>query len=351
MAKFLDETGVGVLWGKTKTKINDELKAQIIDKLGVANGFASLDANGHVPAEAVNISDVDSTKSGLMTPEQLAILNTANNKATTNETNLNSLTTQFNTLKSNFETLLQANPDAAINSFNEIIAFLDNVEDSKTLEGILAGLQTNIADSVADEAKARETADNSIIAMIFASHGQISCGANPGTIEKGVTTNVSINTGVTFNGKALTHTVKVNGADKASSYPVSDTTTFNVVFNIDNADPKIQTTVNRTAKVNAYYPKYYGGSVSTAMTEAGILALVKQSISGGAGGTYNITSSADQYIWFCVPNGMSISKVTLGGFAVPIEAAQTVAVTGKDNYKCYRTTNPLSAGTRQFVIS
>ena len=49
-------------------------------------------------------------------------------------------------LQNQLDTLLSGNASTAIESFNEIIAFLANVEDSQTLEGIIAGINTTIAD-------------------------------------------------------------------------------------------------------------------------------------------------------------------------------------------------------------
>ena len=46
--KYLDSTGVGILWNKTKEYANAR-KTEIINQKGTANGFASLDANGKVP--------------------------------------------------------------------------------------------------------------------------------------------------------------------------------------------------------------------------------------------------------------------------------------------------------------
>lgn len=201
------------------------------------------------------------------------------------------------------------------------------------------------------EATARQNADDEIINMIFNTHGNFTNSCSPSVIEKGVSTNVVVNTGVTFNGKALTHTVEVDGAAKATNYPLTDSHTFQIKYSINNADPKIVTTVNKTATVNAYYPKYYGGSTKTAITAADVTTLTKQGISGSASGTVNITSAANEYIWFCVPENMTIKDIKLGGFAVPFQSAITLAVSGKGNYKCYRTQNPLSAGTRSFVIS
>lgn len=51
----------------------------------------------------------------------------------------------INTLRSDFNTLISGNTTTAIESFNEIIAFLDGVTDSESLDGIIAGIQLEIA--------------------------------------------------------------------------------------------------------------------------------------------------------------------------------------------------------------
>lgn len=65
---------------------------------------------------------------------------------TTIQNAVNSLTTQFNTLVS-------GDASTAIESFNEIIAFLNGVQDTESLEGIIAGIEQQIAakqDKIAD---------------------------------------------------------------------------------------------------------------------------------------------------------------------------------------------------------
>lgn len=47
-------------------------------------------------------------------------------------------------LITNFNILLDSNPDQAINSFNEIIAFLNNIQDTETLEGIISGINSKL---------------------------------------------------------------------------------------------------------------------------------------------------------------------------------------------------------------
>ena len=51
----------------------------------------------------------------------------------------------LSTLQKQVDTLVSGNASNAIESFNEIIAFLSSVEDRQTLQGILAGLNQNIA--------------------------------------------------------------------------------------------------------------------------------------------------------------------------------------------------------------
>lgn len=48
-------------------------------------------------------------------------------------------------LQQSLNTLLNGNPNDAINSFNEIIAFLDGVKDTQDLSGIIASIEQQIA--------------------------------------------------------------------------------------------------------------------------------------------------------------------------------------------------------------
>lgn len=49
------------------------------------------------------------------------------------------------TLRSDFDTLVSGDTSSAIESFNEVVAFLAGLEDTGTLEGIVAAIQQNIA--------------------------------------------------------------------------------------------------------------------------------------------------------------------------------------------------------------
>ena len=51
----------------------------------------------------------------------------------------------ISSLQTAFDALTSGDTTTAIESFNEIVAFLENVSDSSTLQGIIAGLNTSIA--------------------------------------------------------------------------------------------------------------------------------------------------------------------------------------------------------------
>lgn len=53
--------------------------------------------------------------------------------------------TALSTKVADLEKLVESDSDGAINKFNEIVAFLKNITDSQTLEGIVNGINTSIA--------------------------------------------------------------------------------------------------------------------------------------------------------------------------------------------------------------
>ena len=57
------------------------------------------------------------------------------------------LRTKIDGLISSFETLLNSNPTQAIENFNEIIKFLENIEDTQSLSAIIASIEQQIADA------------------------------------------------------------------------------------------------------------------------------------------------------------------------------------------------------------
>lgn len=105
----------------------------------------------------------------------------------------------------------------------------------------------------------------------------------------------------------------------------------------------------RPISVNLYLPVYYGFSKATTGKELTIASLTK----GGASlnGTRTLTNDdTTKYLWLCVPNTMSINKVTSSGFDVPF-LAPVEASTPLGTYKCYRTQDLPGAGSMTIVIS
>ena len=66
------------------------------------------------------------------------------------------------------------------------------------------------------------------------------------------------------------------------------------------------------------------------------------------------SSETPHYTWFCVPSGQTISKVTSGGFDVPINAAvaKKFTIGGQEfTYSCYRTDGDVTPASVIYVCS
>lgn len=97
-------------------------------------------------------------------------------------------------------------------------------------------------------------------------------------------------------------------------------------------------------------PMYFGFNAASSAGSLTITDLTKQAVKASPAGTYTLANGADgEYMWLCVPEDMSISKVTLNGFDVPMEAAQALA-TSYGNYNCYRSSNALVKGSYTIQI-
>lgn len=96
-------------------------------------------------------------------------------------------------LQQSLNTLLNGNPNDAINSFNEIISFLDGVKDSQDLSSIIASIEQQIAgkqDVIADLASIRSGAEKGATALqehqpLKTINGQSIIGSGNITIEGG----------------------------------------------------------------------------------------------------------------------------------------------------------------------
>lgn len=207
----------------------------------------------------------------------------------------------------------------------------------------------------------RTEGDNSIWEVLYDQFIQISgFRVSPTIIEKGVAATININGRFLFAGEPVTPDTLIlkRGDTLLSDRPVDNLSgtkdTLNTNDNTTTYSLSITAhgvTRNTSAIVSAYYPCYFGHTTKTIIVGTDVLSFSKQSIKSSPNGTYSMSDiSQGEYVWLCIPSNFNINSVTSSGFSVPMEAAISVPVEGKGNYKCYRTSSSLVAGTFNFVI-
>lgn len=231
------------------------------------------------------------------------------------------------------------------------------IEADKQLQSNIDTVTGNLNKEIAD----RIENDNSIWEVLYNQFVQVSeFGVSPTIIEKGVAATININGRFLFAGEPVTPDTLIlkRGDTLLSDRPVDnlsgtkdtlntndDTTTYSLSITAHGV------TRNTSAIVSAYYPCYFGHTTKTIIVGTDVLSFSKQSIKSSPNGTYSMSDiSQGEYVWLCIPSNFNINSVTSSGFSVPMEAAISVPVEGKGNYKCYRTSSSLVAGTFNFVI-
>ena len=177
-----------------------------------------------------------------------------------------------------------------------------------------------------------------------------------GLHELGTTAQLSLMIGARKGGVALDITrmpVEVNGqAAPNGSYAITATESTEYIvateYAYDIAGKEVREYAEAEAYVTFVNAMYFGFAQYDSMLDVHITSLDKQPLKTSPNGTYTLVSPSNGYMWLCVPNTMTINKVTMSGFEVPIEQKTTGAPAG---YKCYRSSNELVAGTYTIVIS
>lgn len=216
----------------------------------------------------------------------------------------------------------------------------------------------NIGVAIKTEETSRKEDVENLWESIYYHHATTTIKSDKTLVEKGVNTSITLTATSSFKGagansldikNSTSNTVLTSTgttSSKTATATIADTTTFQAVAKFDHGITK---TSNVT--VTAKYPIFTFGSKNSTATSAEILTGTK-SVKSSANGNYNISLSQNlMYFWICVPSEMTVNKVTLSGFDVPMETATTVAVTGKGNYKCYRSSNTNDLGSYTLVIS
>ena len=104
-------------------------------------------------------------------------------------------------------------------------------------------------------------------------------------------------------------------------------------------------------KLTMVLPVYMGFAGASDAAGLAITELSKYAPLASPAGTYKIKNNTDGiYLWLCVPDTMTINKVTSSGFTVPMREVQT-GQTELGGYKCYRSSNAIVAGEYTYTIS
>lgn len=321
----------------TKSQTDTQIANKIQEVVGTAP--EALDTLGEI-ADALSsnddaISAINGVLEGKANSSDVYTKNEVDNS-------VNTLTNNLNGLAADYESLNTEVTENTTNISNLIAKKADKVDVYTKIE-VDNAIQDVIDSAISD-----------LAGDIYYYHASLTASANKTLIEKGVNTEVTLTVKSSLKDKyakeitcspnvALTGTTN---AQKTGTVTISDTTsyTFTGVFDYN---------ITKTAKVTitATYPIYSLSSTKTTLTSADITSGTKK-VASNAGGNYSMTLTSNaSYFWICVPSNMSINKVTLSGFNVPMEAPVNVSVTGKGTYKCYRSTNTNDAGTYTLSVS
>ena len=140
------------------------------------------------------------------------------------------LSNAISSLQTQFDTLVSGDPSDAINSFNEIIAFLDGVKDTQDLASIIAGIEQQIAtkqDKITDLETIRSGAAKGATAL--QSYTEKYTGTITGIKMNGASKGTS---GVVDLGTVITAHQDISGkADKSSLATVATSGSYNDLSN------------------------------------------------------------------------------------------------------------------------
>lgn len=192
--------------------------------------------------------------------------------------------------------------------------------------------------------------------IVYANHAWANFGANPNIIEKGIDIKVNISWSAGMNGypdATLDFKVKKEGADWASGTKggskedtIKDTTNYTMVATVEGVP------INKSVSVNAYYPIYMFTSQADTVTAIPSNAIKAPIKSSPTNITQSITTAQGDYVYITCPSTMAKSmQIQIGSTGLPANMTAldgTIAVTGKGDYKVYRTGSPQAAGTQSY---
>lgn len=197
---------------------------------------------------------------------------------------------------------------------------------------------------------------------IYQLHAEARLSTSPSIIEKGTANTIVLSWSLLFGGDnigevtalTLTENGKILDVDgmmtrRLVREGVDDTTAYMLEVTLPYGAVK-----QATAKVSAYYPVYIGTSAKDqeSIASADVLGMKKQSPRATPSGSYSLQVPEDAvYVYICVPSGMAVKGVTMGGQPFGFTPARTVVVEGKGNYFAYRSVWAQDSGTITFTVN
>lgn len=190
--------------------------------------------------------------------------------------------------------------------------------------------------------------------VVYTQYTDLTCQTVPDIFEENVETEVTLAWETKFNDQPVTpDSIEVR---KGEAVLVTDPDVKSVTDNITTTQEYEITAVIKgivkavTVTVNAYRRMYFDASPKASVESADVLGMYQQPIKPSPAGEVTVDVGANEYLWLCVPDDMTINNVTSSGFDVPMALPIIVTVEGKGNYKCYRSAGPWAAGRFNGII-
>jgi len=145
---------------------------------------------------------------------------------------------------------------------------------------------------------------------------------------------------VTVNNSATVSEALAKNSD--GSYSVTYTNTDG--FTVSVSATKNGITKSTSASCSAYYKYYYG--LSTADSISAVTGLTAKGPQSSAAGTYNVTFTAGQYLYFAIPTGVNHGKLASAGsdgFYHAVEGVSDVPFIKQSNQLSIAQTNGTTA--------
>lgn len=172
-------------------------------------------------------------------------------------------------LQTQINTLVSGDANTAIESFNEIIAFLEGVTDTQTLEGIIAGIEQQIAtkqDIITDLATIRSGAAKGATAL--QSHQDISHLATKTELNNGLAGKVSTVSGKGLSTNDYTTTEKNKLSGIAAGAEVNVQSDWNTTDTSDDSYIKNKPSLSTVATSGSYNDLSNKPTIPSAVTES-----------------------------------------------------------------------------------